>query len=105
MKNRFILSCLTLIFSMLSASLWADVTPSALFQDSAVLQRQKPLRIWGKAAPGETVKVTLKGKNAGTKADKDGKWRCDSLGCWYSGVLCQLNKVVSYTVAEWDWED
>lgn len=74
MKNRFILSCLTLIFSMLSASLWADVTPSALFQDSAVLQRQKPLRIWGKAAPGEAVKVTLKGKNAETKADKDGKW-------------------------------
>lgn len=38
-------------------------------------------------------------------ADADGEWRCDSLGCWYSGVLCQLNKVVSYTVAEWDWED
>lgn len=74
MKNRFLLFCLTLIFSMLSASLSADVMPSALFQDSAVLQRQKPLRIWGKAAPGETVKVTLKGKTAETKADKDGKW-------------------------------
>ena len=34
----------------------------ALFQDHAVLQRDQPNRVWGVAAPGETVTVELAGK-------------------------------------------
>ena len=52
----------------------ADVTLSPLFSDHAVLQRDRPLPVWGWAEPGGTVSVTL-GKETGTaEAGKDGKW-------------------------------
>ena len=36
----------------------------AMFQDHAVLQRDKPLWIWGRARPLEQVRVILAGKSA-----------------------------------------
>jgi sialate O-acetylesterase len=53
----------------------AKVTFSSLFQDNAVLQRGKPVPVWGKADAGETVTVTYRGQNVNTKADADGNWR------------------------------
>lgn len=59
----------------------------ATFQDHAVLQRQKPVPVWGATTPHATVSVTL-AKDAGagattpatvsrvtTHADADGRWR------------------------------
>ncbi|MEP6907957.1 MAG: hypothetical protein ABI858_08275, partial [Pseudoxanthomonas sp.] len=31
----------------------------AMFQEHAVLQRDQPIRIWGRATPGHTVQVSL----------------------------------------------
>jgi hypothetical protein len=50
-----------------------------VFSDHAVLQRDVPLKIWGKAAPSQTVKVALAGDNGTTRAAEatagaDGKW-------------------------------
>ncbi len=63
-------------------ALAADVKPHVLFADHMVLQRDKPLVIWGTADPGEEVYVALtvktpdgtreEGKAA--KADQAGKW-------------------------------
>ncbi len=63
--------CLLLI---LAAALRADVTPAPPFQDHAVLQRDKPLPVWGRADPGERVTVAFKGQSVGTTAGADGHW-------------------------------
>jgi sialate O-acetylesterase len=52
----------------------ADVRLNSLFADNMVLQRDKPIRVWGLADPGEEVNVSLAGKEAAAKADKDGRW-------------------------------
>ena len=53
-----------------SAPLMADV-----FQDHAVLQRGGPVPVWGVAAPGATVSVTLGAQTAQATAGADGRWR------------------------------
>ena len=53
----------------------AEVKLDPIFTDHAVLQHGKPLVIWGKADPGETVKVTLAGQAASTVAQHTGEWR------------------------------
>jgi sialate O-acetylesterase len=46
-----------------------------LFTDHAVLQRDRPIHVWGEAAPGATVTVTLAGSSVDTHADVRGRWR------------------------------
>ncbi|AKC88216.1 9-O-acetylesterase [Pseudoxanthomonas suwonensis] len=46
----------------------------AMFQDHAVLQRGQPLRVWGRAQPGQDVQVELAGKRAKARAGADGRW-------------------------------
>jgi sialate O-acetylesterase len=48
-----------------------------LFTDNAVLQRDKPIPVWGTADAGEKVSVTLGGQTRSTTAGPDGKWRVD----------------------------
>lgn len=45
-----------------------------LFQDHAVLQRDRPIPIWGKALPGEQVTIEFAGSSVSTKADRSGRW-------------------------------
>jgi sialate O-acetylesterase len=45
------------------------------FQDHAVLQRDKPIHVWGTAAPADKVNVALAGETAGATADASGKWQ------------------------------
>jgi sialate O-acetylesterase len=52
----------------------ADVTLAPLFSDHAVLQRDRPLPVWGRADAGEHVTVTFKGQSVGATADADGRW-------------------------------
>lgn len=46
----------------------------AMFQDHAVLQRDKPIRIWGRARPTAEVRIALAGKKARARADGEGRW-------------------------------
>jgi sialate O-acetylesterase len=55
----------------------ADVVPAFVFSDNAVLQRDKPIAVWGTADAGEKVSVSFSGKTANTTADAVGKWRVD----------------------------
>ena len=43
-----------------------------VFQDHMVLQRDKTVYIWGQAAAGSSVRVTIQGQSAGGKADAAG---------------------------------
>jgi len=61
-----------LLLSLVTAR--ADVTFSSLFSDHAVLQRDKPVSVWGRADPGERVTVTFRGQSVGATADAAGRW-------------------------------
>lgn len=52
----------------------ADVKLPAIISDHMVLQKSSVVPIWGKADPGEEVKITLNGKTATAKTTADGKW-------------------------------
>lgn len=46
-----------------------------IFGDHAVLQRDRPIAVWGTAAPGATVTVRLADRSVTAVAGSDGKWR------------------------------
>ncbi|MBV8035492.1 sialate O-acetylesterase [Roseateles sp.] len=48
---------------------------AGVFADHMVLQRDVPLRIWGRAEPGQKVQVQLAGRSAEAMAGSDGRWR------------------------------
>lgn len=52
----------------------ADVTPHPLFTDHMVLQRDADVPVWGLAAAGEEVTVSLGAATAKATAGPDGKW-------------------------------
>lgn len=53
---------------------FADVHLPKVFGSHMVLQRRKPVPVWGWADPGEKVTVTLNTQTKTVKAGKDGKW-------------------------------
>ena len=61
------------LFTLIPAAT-ADVTLPAIFSDHMVLQRQRPVPVWGTASPGETVQVSIAGQNQTVRADKNGRW-------------------------------
>jgi sialate O-acetylesterase len=79
LRPAFVLRAL---IALAPAAAAADSAPSAapvltlapLFGDHAVLQRDKPVPVWGHAAPGDAVSVTFRGKTAKAVAGADGRW-------------------------------
>lgn len=69
MKSFFLLPLLAF-----ASSAVAEVKLASIFTDHMVLQREKALPIWGKAASGEEVTVEFAGQTKSTKADADGRW-------------------------------
>lgn len=53
----------------------AGIQLAPLFRDGAVLQRDKPLPVWGRGAPGERVTVSFRAQKADAIADESGAWR------------------------------
>ncbi|GAW42294.1 Glycosyl hydrolases family 2, sugar binding domain [Brevundimonas sp. SH203] len=47
----------------------------SMFQDHAVLQRGRPITVWGRAAPGAPVSVSLGQTQVQATAGPDGAWR------------------------------
>ena len=70
MKTRFTIFLLLLV----NVAAFSQIRLARLFSDHVVLQRQKPIPVWGWAKPRETVKATLAGQNQQAKADASGKW-------------------------------
>lgn len=72
MKYRFtLLIVLACICSVLAE---AKVKLPSVLSDGMVLQRERPIKIWGTADPGENVVVTFKKKKYTAVADENGKW-------------------------------
>ncbi len=53
----------------------ADVKLPKIFGDNMILQRNKPITVWGWADAGEKVTIQFKHQLQKTKAGKDGKWK------------------------------
>jgi len=58
----------------ITLSVYSDVTLHGLFTDHMVLQREMPVAVYGKAAPGEKIIVTFAGQEKTAITDKTGKW-------------------------------
>lgn len=55
----------------------SKVAMPQLFQSGMVMQRGKPVPVWGKADAGETVTILFNKKQYTATADAGGKWRID----------------------------
>lgn len=73
MKRR-LLAAASLVLA-LAAVVRADVSLPAVFGSHMVLQQEKPVAVWGWAAPGEEVTVALDGQSATATADSAGAWK------------------------------
>ena len=52
----------------------AEISMPKIFSDDMVLQSGKPVKFWGKAAPGAKVEIVMEKLSAKTSADSDGNW-------------------------------
>lgn len=52
----------------------AEVSMPKFFSDNMVLQRERPIRIWGRAANGESVTVRFAGSEVSVQADRRFVW-------------------------------
>jgi sialate O-acetylesterase len=86
-----LLTCITL-------SLKAEIKLPALVGSNMVLQRGKPMRIWGSAKPDEAIIISFNNKTARIKANADGKWNTTlpkmSAGGPFTMTLQGENKIV-----------
>ena len=60
--------------ALAGAAVAGDLAVSAYWQDHMVLQRGKPITVWGKDAAGRTVTVSFAGQRATAMTDSDGFW-------------------------------
>ncbi len=72
MKKTIALLFTAILFTIVS---FANITLPKIFGDNMVLQRNKPISIWGWAAAGENVTVQFNAQIKSTKADNNGKWQ------------------------------
>jgi sialate O-acetylesterase len=71
---KVLLSCLCISGLLAAGYAAADVSLPRLVSDGAVLQRDKPIVLWGGADDGEQVSVTLGKQTLTTKAEA-GRWQ------------------------------
>lgn len=70
---RLLIAAVAALISVPAAR--AEIKLPKLFGDHMVLQRETEANLWGWAAPGEEVKISLGDSTASTKADDSGKWK------------------------------
>lgn len=73
MRHWFCIFAATATLAM-AATTWADVQCASTYSDHMVLQRGKPVAVWGTATPGEKVTVQIAKAKKSTTADKGGRW-------------------------------
>ena len=66
--------CTTLLLLLIAGGISAQVKLSPIFNNNMVLQQGMEIPVWGWAAPGEKITVTLGKANVSLKADQQGKW-------------------------------
>jgi len=75
MKNTLIAIALPLLLAACSPK--CPVTIPEVFGDHMVLQRDRPVSVWGWADPGSKIRVSWQGRRIDTKAGEDSLWRAE----------------------------
>ncbi len=75
MRRFLFLACIAALTLSVPPSARADVKLPNVIGSHMVLQRDRPLPIWGWAEPGEEVTVKLDAQKASAKADEKGRWK------------------------------
>ncbi|MCB0577283.1 MAG: hypothetical protein KDC61_22175, partial [Saprospiraceae bacterium] len=73
MKIRIVLTLIAFIWSQ-GYDCRAEIRLPDVLGDDMVLQRDRPVPIWGKADPGEAVRVTFGTLNQSVITDAAGNW-------------------------------
>ena len=68
-------TAIPLLLALLAGASHAEVHLSEVFGEHMVLQRDRPLNVWGSATPGQTLTVEIGGRRARTRVGTDGRWR------------------------------
>ena len=68
------LSTFLIAFLALACDAFADVQLPGIISDHMLLQRDMPVRIFGKAQPDEAVSVAFRGQTVQTVTDAVGRW-------------------------------
>lgn len=81
----------------------AQITMPKLFSDNMVLQRDKPIHIWGQARANEKIEISFKGQNKKTTATGNGSWSAYLEASVYGGpytltVKGELSEIVFHNV-------
>lgn len=76
---RPVVAAVTLLLAATPAVAQTPAAPSLapLFSDHAVLQRDRPIPVWGAGTPGTALTVELDGRTARTVVGADGRWRAE----------------------------
>src|SRR4051812_747400 len=74
-KTRHSIAGLMLAATIPAAHAAEQPLLARIFADHVVLQRDRPIDVYGAALPGETVSVTLSGATLEATADAKGHWR------------------------------
>jgi sialate O-acetylesterase len=74
MRGTFLWVVAVAVWALAADPLFAEVRLHGLFQDHMVIQRDKPVRVFGWADPGEMVKVSFRGSAGAAQAGADGQW-------------------------------
>ncbi|HVE15762.1 MAG TPA: sialate O-acetylesterase, partial [Chthoniobacterales bacterium] len=69
--------CFSLVTLLAAFTCRAEVKLPAFFSDHMVLQQKVKIPVWGWAAPGEKISVSLGSDHAQATADAAAKWRVD----------------------------
>jgi sialate O-acetylesterase len=71
----FIKSLFFALVLLMSTIVRAQLVVPEIFSDNMVLQRDKPVPVWGRATPGQAVSVSFGGGSQTAKADAAGQWK------------------------------
>lgn len=75
---QFLSGALALVLTNISLTQAAtplQVQLPAIFSDQMVLQRDRPVPVWGTAVPGETISVKFRAQEKSAHADANGQWK------------------------------
>lgn len=98
MKKTASILAVTLAWALFGNSARAEVTLPHILSSHGVLQRDRPIHIWGWASPGESVVVSLHGVKGATRASDIGEWSVylppEPAGGPYTLTVAGVNRIV-----------
>ena len=62
MRKLKLLLVVSFLVLIVASTLNADVKLAKIFSDHMMIQRDKPIKVWGLATPNSKVKITIAGK-------------------------------------------